>query len=255
MKFLVALAMSLGLVFLAGCGAGDATSSPIGVLFVSRGGSGDIIFPRTQAQLSFADSVTVAVQTANDSATQFTLYTLFGLTELNYRQVPTAALVTFINGLNPSTSSSTFLPSSVVTMALHLGFNQNLVSLNASGTTTPLAQDAPQVFEQTSSGSFVLEPVPVGTGFTAQSSTDRRARYATLTLTDLDSGDEALLDGAVAFDLSKQISQDFFGYAGNLGLTTKPGVSGGGPPAPPGSTGSGTGSGSSSDDLPPSPPL
>ncbi|MBI2297469.1 MAG: hypothetical protein HYU66_00710 [Armatimonadetes bacterium] len=76
------------------------------------------------------------------------------------------------------------------------------------------------------------------------SSPNRQARWAVLTLTDLDNGAEALVNGSVPFQLSQNINQTFFGYIGNLGLNIKPGQSGGGPPPPPGSTGTGGGSGS-----------
>lgn len=242
-------------VALAGCGGGDAAGEPTGVLFVRSGGTGEIFFPRSQSRLAFANSVTVAVRSSRDEPTQFTVFTFFGLSRLNFQEVPEAALVTFVNGLQPNVSSTTFLPSSVVSMALHTGFDRSQVAV-INQTTTPLAQDAPVIYERTSNGSFVLEPQPAAdtASFTPHTSTDRRARYATLTLTDLDTGDEALLQGAVPYKLSTDVPQQFYGYLGNLGLDKVPAISGGGPPAPPGTTGSGGGGSTGGGDVPPAPP-
>lgn len=257
---IVRLASGVALVLailLAGCGAGDSAGlADTGVLHVSRGGGGTILFPATGQTLSFSNSVTVAIRGVNDAANQFTIYTLFGLDTLTMRDVPVAALVTFVNGLDPAASSTTFLPSSVVRMALHTGFDTSLI-LNAGDQTQQiLAQDAPQIFEQTANGTYILEPQPSATGaFASQDSANRRTRWATITLTDSDNGQEALLEGFANYRLSTGISQEFLGYAGNLGLTSQPPATGGGPPAPPGTSG-GTGSGGATggSDNPPSPP-
>lgn len=248
-------------LFLAGCGGDPVGNELSGRLVVSSGGTGSIFFARTGTSLSFADSVTVAIRGQNDRSDQWTLYTLFGLSQLNLREVPSAALVTFVDGLEPDVSGSTFLPSSVIAMALHTGFNRGAVS-GSGDLQQILAQDAPQVFEQTSNGTFILEPSPNASGgFVDQNSTNRRARWATVTLTDLDNGDEALLEGGVDFQLSAGSFQEFLGYAGNLGLNDRPSQSGGGPPPPPGTGGTGGGSGnggnggSGGTDGPPAPPL
>jgi len=236
-------------ICLAGCGSGDpAGVADRGVLHVTPGGGGTILFPATGQTLSFANSVTVAIRGTNDAANQFTVYTLFGLSSLTMRDVPLAALVTFVNGLDPAASSTTFLPSSVVRMALHTGFNTSLVVNAGDASQQILAQDAPLIFEQTSNGTYILEPQPSAGGtFVGQASANRRSRWATITLTDLNNGLEALLEGFANYRLSTGISQEFLGYAGNLGLTNQPPATGGGPPPPPGTTG-GTGGG------PPPPP-
>ncbi len=262
---MVRLAMGLALasaVFLTGCGAGDSPGVVQGgVLNVTRGGSGSILFPQTQTTLNFSDSVTVAIRGVNDSATQFTIYTLFGLNQLTLRDVPSAALVTFINGLSPAESSSTTVPSTVVLMSLHTGFDRSQVAGEGAGQIV-LAQDAPSLYDATSNGAFVLEPQPFARGtFVDQASPDRRARWSIVTQINQNNGAEALIDGAVNYVLSTNVSQEFLGYAGNLGLLTKPSSSGGGPPPPPGTSGGGGSSGSSGgtsgsgSDTPPSPPL
>ena len=246
-------------ILLTGCGSGDpAGIADRGILHVTQGGGGTVLFPATGNTLSFANSITVAIRGTNDSATQFTIYTLFGLDQLTMRDVPTAALVTFINGLDPAASTTTFLPSTVVAMALHTGFDTSQVVNAGDSSQMILAQDAPQIFEALSNGTFVLEPQPAaGGGFSSQSSTLRRARWATVTLQDSDNGQQALLEGFANYQLSTAISQEFLGYAGNLGLNARPPASGGGPPAPPGTTGGTTGGGTTgggSTDNPPSPP-
>lgn len=246
--------LAMGLMLVA-CGGGDLAVVRTGVLLISRGGTGSVLFPLSQETLDFGNSVSVAVRGSGDPADRFTVFTFFGLTQLNFQQVPSSALVTFIDGLDPASSSTTFLPSTVVGMALHSGFNRNLVT-TIGGTTFPLAQTAPQIFEQTSNGSFVLEPQPSTDGtFVPHTSTNRQARWAVLTLTDQDNGGEALVNGSVPYQLSQNINQQFFGYIGNLGLNIKPGQSGGGPPPPPGSSGSGgSGNGSGGSGGPPAPP-
>jgi len=247
-------------ICLAGCGGGDpAGLADTGVLHVSQGGGGTILFPATGQTLSFANSVTVAIRGVNDAADQFTIYTLFGLNTLTMRDVPTAALVTFIDGLSPSSSSTTFLPSSVIRMALHVGFDTSLIVNPGDQTQQILAQDAPQIFERTANGTYILEPRPTASGgFDSQTSINRRSRWATITLTDADNGQEALLEGFANYQLSQGITQEFLGYAGNLGLTNQPPASGGGPPAPPGTNGGtgggGTGTGTGGTDSPPLPP-
>ncbi len=228
------LCLSCAAMLLVGCGAGDPTGATAeGVLHVTSGGTGDILFTRTLDRLSFANSVTVAIREGAATDNRFTIYTLFGLQAVDFSTAPTAALVTFVDGLEPNRSSSTTIPSSVVTLALHTGF---------TATSQIAAQDAPVVFEQASNGTFVLEPTPATDGvFVSQDSASRRMRFSVVTMTDLDSGDEALLQGGVDYQISANISQRFLGYAGNLGLNRKPAVSGGGPPPPPGSTGLGSG--------------
>ncbi len=208
-------------ICLAGCGSGDpAGVADRGVLHVTPGGGGTILFPATGQTLSFANSVTVAIRGTNDAANQFTVYTLFGLSSLTMRDVPLAALVTFVNGLDPAASSTTFLPSSVVRMALHTGFNTSLVVNAGDASQQILAQDAPLIFEQTSNGTYILEPQPSAGGtFVGQASANRRSRWATITLTDLNNGLEALLEGFANYRLSTGISQEFLGYAGNVGST------------------------------------
>ncbi len=236
------------MLLLPGCGDGDLARLVTGVLHVTRGGTGAVFLPGSQQSYPFADSVTVAVRSSNDGPNQFAVYTFFGLSRLNLNEVPAAALVTFVDGLNPAASSSTEAPSSVFTMAFHDGFGQTARAI--------LAQDAAQIFERTSAGTLVLEPQPrTGGGFVDQDSADRRIRWATMTLVDLQNGETALVEGAADFQLSQDINQDFFSYAGNLGLTTPPGNQGGGPPPPPGSSGGGGGSTGGGDDSPPSPPL
>lgn len=244
-------------VVLAGCGSGDpAVESTAGTLFVSSGGLGSIFFPRSQTSLFFQDSISVAVRTAQEQANnQFTVYTFFGLSRLNLREVPAAALVTFLASLNPNGSSATAVPSNTVGMMLHTGFNTGLVS-NPGASQQILAQTAPVIYENTSSGTVVLEPQPdADGGFAGQNSPKRRLRFATVSLTDLDSGAEALINGSVNFQLSEGVSQEFYGYLGNLGLVQRPPVSGGGPPPPPGTGGvGGGGGGGGTVDNPPSPP-
>ncbi|MCC7494376.1 MAG: hypothetical protein IT204_18610 [Fimbriimonadaceae bacterium] len=253
MKVRLAIGMALSALLLSGCGAGDPTGLvATGVLNVTTGGNGDIFFPADSTRLSFADSVTVAIRNTGDAADEFTVFTLFGMSSLDYTQVPSAALVTFVEGRSPSESSTTFLPSTVVGMMLHSNFDRSLVS-GAGPNARPLAQDAPSIFQSASNGSFVLEPQPTGGTFVGQGSTSRRARWATVTLVSAANGAEALLEGAVNYVLSISPSQQFFGYAGNLGLLTRPPSSGGGPPDPPGTGGTG-GSGTGGSDGPPSPP-
>lgn len=237
------------MLLLPGCGDGDLARLVTGVLHVSRGGSGAVFLPGSQRSYPFADSVTVAVRSSHDGPNQFAVYTFFGLSRLNLNEVPDAALVTFVDGLSPAASSSTEAPSSVFTMAFHDGFGQAARAI--------LAQDATQIFERTSAGTLVLEPQPrTDGGFSDQNSDQRRIRWATMTLVDLQNGETALVEGAADYQLSQDISQNFFSYAGNLGLTTPPGNQGGGPPPPPGSTGGGGGgSTGGGDDSPPSPPL
>lgn len=230
---------------LAGCGDGDQATRQTGTLYVTHGGSGQIYLPGSQDTYDFADSITVAVQTANDEPDEFTIYTLFGLSRLDFDAVPSAALVTFVSGLLPSESYSTEVPSSVVGMVFHEGYDR---SVRAT-----LAQSATGLYERATSGSFILEPQTGGAGFVSHDSADRQARYETVTLVDRTTADTALIDGAAPYQLSENINQRFFGYTGNFGLNTPPTDQGGGPPPPPGG-GSG-GSGGGGDDGPPSPPL
>lgn len=258
MKLRLAVCVAVGLLIaVVGCGSGDDPGVPVtGVLFVSRGGSDGLLFTQTQERLSFADSITVAVRGLNDDADQFTIYTFFGLTGLTFDQVPSAVLVTFVDGLDPTASATTALPSNQVGMVFHSGFDRTLT--NGIGGQVQ-AQDAPVVYEQARNGALVLEPRPSGSEvFVGQTATDRRARYVAITITDLNSGAEVLVDGAVEFQLSVNPTQDFLSYVGNLGLLTQPPSTGGGPPAPPGTIGDGTGGGGGTGggtDQPPAPPL
>lgn len=242
-------------LFTAGCGGdwSDSVGSTDGRLFVTEGGTGSVFLTPSQDTLNFADSITVAVRRSREPGNQFMVFTFFGVDELSYNQVPEAVLVTFINGLSPTSSTQTRLPSSVVSMALHLNFNRTLTGNNGI-----LAQDAPLVIESPATGTLVLEPqTPLGGGLADQNSRDRRLRYAVLTLTDLDSSAEALIQGAVDYTVSTDVDERLYGYLGNLGLLRRPPVSGGGPPPPPGSsTGGGLGGGNAGGgDGPPQPPL
>ncbi len=246
-----------GSLLLGGCGAGDPTGVEADrTLHVRVGGSGEVYFPGSLRSLPFSDSVTVALRDTSGT-NKYTIYTLFGLSRLTLTEVPSAALVTFVNGLNPTTSSSTELPSGSVGMMLHDGFDQSLVSGGSV-----LAQDAPTIYERLSTGTLLLEPQTGLTGsFVSQESIYRQVRYATTTLTDTATDAEVLVQGSAPFQLSTNVTQAFLGYAGNLGLLTQPSTGGGGPPDPPGSTGgtdtgTGTGTGTSGgDDTPPTPPL
>lgn len=260
MKLRLALAVSVGLaLLLAGCGSGDPVGTVAGAggtLNVTVGGSGTARFTSTSSSLDLANSVTVAIRSANDPNTKWTIYTLFGLSRLTLTEVPTAALVTYVNGLLPTESSSTLLPSTVVGMVFHGHFDQSKVA-TINGQQTVLAQTAPLICNTASAGSFILEPQPSGDGsFTSQDSPNRRVRWSTVTLSSSSTGEEVLVDGYANYTLSYNINQNFMSYAGNLGLTAQPSSSGGGPPSPPGSGGTSTTSGgTTSGDNPPSPPL
>jgi len=246
-----------GSLLLGGCGAGDPTGvEDDRTLNVRVGGSGDVYFPGTLRSLPFSDSVTVALRDTTDGANQYTIYTLFGLTRLTMTEVPSAALVTFINGLSATASSSNELPSSTVGMMLHDGFDQSLVSRGSV-----LAQDAPTTYERLATGTLVLEPQQdLASAFVSQTSIYRQVRYSTVTLTDTSTNAELLVQGSAPFKLSQNVTQEFLGYAGNLGLLTRPSTGGGGPPDPPGSgtdddSGTGTGTDGGDGDNPPQPPL
>lgn len=232
-------------LLLAGCGDGDPAVKLTGVLHVSRGGTGQVYVTSTQESFPFADSVTVAVRGAHDEADEFTIYTFFGLSRLTLDEVPDAALVSFVRGLDPEEASSTEVPSSVVASVFHSGFDASARAV--------LTQDAAQTFEAASNGSFVLEARPGGVAVGGRSS-EQRVRYAVVTLVDRATSDEALCDGSADYTLSEDLDQSFFGYTGNFGLNTPPAGTGGGPPPPPGG-GSGGGSGAGGGDGPPSPPL
>lgn len=229
----------LGLILtaaLAGCG--DDVGAPANAgLVVSRGGSGVVSVPSTSEVYTFDNSITVAVRGANDAADQFTIYTLFGVSELDYAQVPTAALVTFVNGLLPDQSYAVTLPSSQARSVLHTGFSA-------------LGVNALRRFNVTVDGTFLLEPQPLaGGGFQDQGNPNRRARWLQTRLQSTTVTGEATVTGNANYVLSGDVSQAFFGYIGNLGLTYPPSTGGGGPPPPPGDDG-GTGG-----DGPPPPPL
>lgn len=261
MRIRTALASALVLcsvLFLAACGGGDDNGTGSGPLIARTGGSGSAFFSGAMQSLSFADSVTVAVRSATQTNLQFTLYTFFGLTKLTLNEVPTAVLVTTINGRDPNVSSSIELPSSVAGMVLHYGFNTAAVAGN-----TILAQDAQRTYEQVATGALVLEPLRSATGgFIGQASPDRQARYANVTLVDTATSDEALLNGTVPYALSTDVGSKFLGYIGNLGLLAPSDPGTGGPPPPPGGGSGGTGGppppplgGGGGDDGPPAPPL
>ncbi|MBI5834973.1 MAG: hypothetical protein HZB16_21940 [Armatimonadetes bacterium] len=245
-----------GSLLLGGCGAGDPTGVESDrALHVRVGGSGDVYFPGSLRSLPFSNSVTVALANTTGGANQYTIYTLFGLTRLTMTEVPTAALVTFVDGLNAATSSSTELPSGSVGMMLHDGFDQGLVSGGSV-----LAQDAPTIYERLSTGTMLLEPQQdLSSAFLSQASIYRQVRYSTVTLSDTATSAEVLAQGAAPFQVSTNVSQQFLGYAGNLGLLAQPSTGGGGPPDPPGSgtgTGGTTGGGTTGGtDNPPTPPL
>jgi len=256
MKRHLALVGAFGtMVALVGCGSGDPAVPKTGILHVTSGGNGGIYFPRSQSTLPFGDSVSVAVRSSNDASDVFTVFTFFGLDSLTLTQVPQAVLVTFIDVLSPTATSATDLPSSVLRMVLHTGFDLSLVT--PPGEVPAIyAQDARMTYENAANGTFLLEQrITVGS-YSAPTSTSRRARWDSTTIEDTASGDEALIDGSVDYTVSINVPQNFYGYAGNLGLLTPPPTSGGGPPPPPGSTGGGGAADTTEDsDSPPSPPL
>lgn len=251
----LALVASLaGCLLLAGCGAGDPTGlDDRGITRVTSGGTGSVAFGRGQQSLSFANSVTVVLHNSYDRDNHWTAYTLFGLTSLNYRQVPTAALVTFVKDIDPTLALSTELPSTSVAMALHwFSPSQRVAGL-------PVDPGAAQVYESATSGTFVMEERTDSLGQVILNSPIRQLRYAAVTLRDTDTTDELLIQGSCPFWLSIDPTQEFVGYAGDLNILRQPNEAGGGPPSPPGQTTGGiTGGGSSGGSTgggPPSPPL
>lgn len=237
---------------LGGCGSGTPVGLPtIGQLQISSGGAGSATYARGLTTGSFANSVTVAVHQSTDATNQYTIFTFFGLTGLNYRQVPQAALVVFVNGIDPAYSISTALPTPTVLMALHY-----FTGLQMS---QGLPQKAAQVFDTAYAGAFITESLGGSSGgYVSPTAPLRQVRYSQVALRDSTTADEASVIGSTPLVMSSNIDSTFFGYCGNLGLLRKPGNSAGGPPSPPGSTTGGiggTGGTTSGGDTPPTPPL
>lgn len=239
-----ALLLSVALL-MGACGSGsDWPPVRYEKLQVRQGGTGQIHLAGAQRTLSFADSITVAVRKPGDDVTRWTLYTFFGLTKLDFRSVPSAVMVTQVDGRDPNKSSSTDLPSYAVGIVLHDGFNQGAV---AGGQI--LAQDAEISYESVQTGSFVLEALANADGtWAGQTSPNRQARYVQVTLQDTGTGAEALVAGTVPFVITVTDDARFNGYLGNLGLFLPGDPGSGGPPPPPG-----TGGGGGTDGPPPPP--